>query len=74
VDIIKQAEYRMGASIYRSYRTQVGAYPTAEQRAWLSNIRQQVHKRYPGFPITPVFTVGEFESKLDEMRKMIQYP
>ena len=74
VDIIKQAEYRMGASIYRSYRTQVGAYPTAEQRAWLSNIRQQVHKRYPGFPITPVFTVGEFESKLDEMRKMIQLP
>lgn len=73
-EIIKQAEYRMGASIYRSYRTQVGAYPTAEQRAWLGNIRQQVSKRYPGFPVTPVFTVGEFESKLSDMRRLIQLP
>jgi hypothetical protein len=74
VEIIKQAEYRMGASIYRSYRTQVGAYPTAEQRTWLANIRQQVSKRYPGFPVTPVFTVGEFESKLSDMRRLIQLP
>jgi hypothetical protein len=73
-DIIKQAQYRMGASIYRSYRTQVGAYPTAEQRAWLGNIRKEINKRYAGFPVTPVFTVGEFESKLAEMRTLIQLP
>jgi len=74
VEIIKQAQYRMGSAIYRSYRTQVGAYPTSEQRAWLSNIRQQINKRYAGFPVTPVFTVGEFESKLAELRTMIQLP
>jgi hypothetical protein len=74
VDIIKQAQYRMGSAIYRSYRTQVGAYPTAEQRAWLGNIRKEINKRYPGFPVTPVFTVGEFESKLAELRTMIQLP
>jgi hypothetical protein len=74
VDIIKQAQYRMGSAIFRSYRTQVGAYPTEEQRAWLGNIRQQINKRYAGFPVTPVFTVGEFESKLAEMRKVIELP
>lgn len=74
VDIIKQAQYRMGSAIYRSYRTQVGAYPTSEQRAWLGNIRKEINKRYAGFPVTPVFTVGEFESKLAELRTMIQLP
>jgi hypothetical protein len=74
VDIIKQAQYRMGSAIYRSYRTQVGAYPTAEQRAWLGNIRKEINKRYAGFPVTPVFTVGEFESKMSELRTMIQLP
>jgi hypothetical protein len=73
-DIIKQAQYRMGSAIFRSYRTQVGAYPTQEQRAWLGNIRQQINKRYAGFPVTPVFTVGEFESKLAEMRTVIELP
>jgi hypothetical protein len=74
VEIIKQAQYRMGSAIYRSYRTQVGAYPTSEQRAWLGNIRKEINKRYAGFPVTPVFTVGEFESKLAELRTMIQLP
>jgi hypothetical protein len=74
VDIIKQAQYRMGSAIYRSYRTQVGAYPTSEQRAWLGNIRKEINKRYAGFPVTPVFTVGEFESKMSELRTMIQLP
>ena len=73
-EIIKQAQYRMGASIYRSYRTQVGAYPTAEQRAWLGNVRQEINKRYAGFPVTPVFTVGEFESKLVELGSLIRLP
>jgi hypothetical protein len=73
-EIIKQAQYRMGASIYRSYRTQVGAYPTAEQRAWLGNIRKEINKRYAGFPVVPVFTVGEFESKLSELRTLIELP
>jgi len=73
-EIIKQAQYRMGASIYRSYRTQVGAYPTAEQRAWLGNVRKEINRRYAGFPVTPVFTVGEFESKLAEMRTLIKLP
>ena len=74
VEIIKQAQYRMGSAIYRSYRTQVGAYPTSEQRAWLGNIRKEINKRYAGFPVTPVFTVGEFESKMSELRTMIQLP
>jgi hypothetical protein len=73
-EIIKQAQYRMGASIYRSYRTQVGAYPTAEQRAWLGNIRKEINKRYAGFPVVPVFTVGEFESTLSELRTLIELP
>ena len=72
--VIEQAQYRVAASQYKAYRAQVGAYPTAEQRAWLKTVRTELNKKYPGFPIVPVFTVGEFEKKIGQMKDAIADP
>ena len=73
-EIVEQAQYRMGSAIYRSYRQQVGAYPTEEQRAWLRSVRAAINKRYPGFPEVAVFEVGKFEQEVEELRKVIVDP
>ena len=69
--VIEQAQYRVASSQYRAYRAQVGAYPTSEQRAWLKSIREALNAQYPGFPVVPVFTVGEFEKKVVEMKQAV---
>ena len=72
--VIEQAQYRLAASQYKAYRAQVGAYPNEEQRAWLKGIRVELNNKYPGFPIVPVFTVGEFEKKVEQMRDAVDDP
>jgi hypothetical protein len=72
--IIEQAQYRLASSQYKAYRAQIGAYPSEEQREWLKGIRIDLNKKYPGFPIVPVFTVGEFEKKVEQMRDAIDDP
>jgi hypothetical protein len=72
--VIEQAQYRLASSQYKAYRSQVGAYPNEEQRAWLKGIRIELNKKYPGFPVVPVFTVGEFEKKLGQMRDAVSDP
>lgn len=71
-EVIDNAQYKMGSALYRAYRQQVGAYPTDAQRAWLASARREISKRYPGFPATPVFTVGEFEKKIQDLRNAVQ--
>lgn len=72
--VIEQAQYRLASAQYKAYRAQVGSYPTQDQRAWLKNVRTELNKKYPGFPIVPVFTVGEFEKKIGEMKQAIADP
>lgn len=72
--VIEEAQRRIASSQYGAYRAQVGAYPTAEQRAWLKNIRVKLNEQYPGFPVVPVFTVGEHEKKIESMRQAIVDP
>jgi hypothetical protein len=72
--IVEQAEYRIGSAQYRAYRSQIGPYPNAEQRAWLRNVRSELNRKYPGFPAVPVFTVGEFEQKVAQMQQAVQDP
>jgi len=73
-EVWDRAQYRVGASIYRYYRDQVGGYPTKEQSAWLKQVRGAIHRRFPGFPEVPVFTVGEFELKIDELKRAVSDP
>ncbi len=72
--VIEQAQYRLASSQYKAYRAQVGAYPNEEQRAWLKGIRVELNKKYPGFPVVPVFTVGEFEKKIVQMKQAVADP
>jgi hypothetical protein len=72
--VIDQAQYRVAASQYKAYRAQVGAYPTADQRAWLKTVREGLNAKYPGFPVVPVFTVGEFEKKIGQMKQAVADP
>lgn len=70
-EVLAQAQYRMGSAVYRSYRNQVGAYPSEEQRAWLRGIRRQIHARYPGFPEIAVFEVGKFEKEVADLQTLV---
>jgi hypothetical protein len=72
--VVEQAQYRVAASQYKAYRAQVGAYPTADQRAWLKNVRIKLNEMYPGFPVVPEFTVGLFEKKIVQMKDAIDDP
>jgi len=72
--VIDQAQYRIGSAQYRAYKAQVGSYPNEEQRAWLKNVRSKLNAKYPGFPVVPVFTVGEFESNIVKMRSAVENP
>jgi len=71
--VIEQAQYRAGAAQYRSYRDQVGAYPTGDQREWLRGVRTALSERYPGFPAVAVFEVGGFDQRLDQMRRAVEH-
>jgi hypothetical protein len=71
-EVIDNAQYKMGSALYRAYRQQVGAYPTDAQRDWLASARKEISRRYPGFPATPVFTVGEFEKKIEDLRNAVE--
>jgi len=72
--VIEQAQYRVAATQYKSYRSQVGAYPNEDQRAWLKNVRVALHDKYPGFPVVPEFTVGVFEKKVEQMKQAVTDP
>jgi hypothetical protein len=70
-EVLEQAQYRMGSAIYRSYKDQVGAYPSQEQREWLRGIRREIHKRYRGFPEIAVFEVGKFDDEVAKLRLLV---
>ena len=73
-EVIEQAQYRIGSAQYRAYKAQVGSYPNEEQRAWLKNVRSKLNEKYPGFPVVPIFTVGEFERNIEKMRSAVTNP
>jgi hypothetical protein len=70
-EVLDQAQYRMGSAIYRSYKDQVGAYPSEEQREWLRGVRREIHKRYKGFPEIAVFEVGKFDDEVAKLRLLV---
>jgi hypothetical protein len=70
-EMIDLAQYRVGNAIYRDLKRQAGKYPSEEVSAWLSRQRQKIHEKYPGFPARPVFTIGEFEGKIEQMQRAV---
>lgn len=73
-EIIELAQYRIGSAIYRDLKRQAGQYPNQEVRDWLARQRQKIHEQYPGFPAQAVFTIGEFQQTVEQLRNVANDP
>jgi len=70
-EIVAAAQYKIGASIYREKRNQLGDTLSSEQRDWLSQWRASLNKEYPGFPAKAQFNPGELDDFTKELRKLV---
>ena len=50
-DWTRLAEARVGNVAYDQARQMIGPSPNAEQRQWLSNVKEQLRQRFPGFDV-----------------------
>jgi len=73
-EMIDLAQLRVGNAIYRDLKRQAGKYPPAEVKEWLTRQREKINKKLPGFPTKPVFTVGEFDRNIKEMKRAVADP
>jgi hypothetical protein len=73
-EMIELAQFRVGNAIYRDLKRQAGKYPPAEVKDWLRRQRQKISEKFPGFPAQPVFTVGEFQQNIQEMKRAVDDP
>jgi hypothetical protein len=71
-EMLAGAQNRIGMSIYREKRNQLGDTITAPQREWLSQWRVYLNSKYPGFPVQADFNPGEFENTITELKSIIQ--
>jgi hypothetical protein len=51
--MVAAAQYKIGSSIYRQKRNQLGDTLSSEQRDWLSQWRVYLNEEYPGFQPKP---------------------
>jgi hypothetical protein len=73
-EMIDLAQFRVGNAIYQDLKRQAGKYPPAEVKDWLRRQRQKISEKFPGFPAQPVFTVGEFQQSIKEMKRAVEDP
>lgn len=73
-EMIDLAQYRVGNALYRDLKRQAGQFPNAEIRQWLSLQREKINKKFPGFPVKPVFTINEFARNIEEMKRAVADP
>jgi hypothetical protein len=70
-EMVAAAQYKIGASIYREKRNQLGDTLTSEQRDWLSQWRVFLNEQYPGFPAKAQFNPGELDNFTKELRNLV---
>ena len=70
-EMVAGAQYRIGMSIYRSKRAQLGDTLTNEQREWLANWRKYLNSQYPGFPAKAQFNPGELDAFIGELKNAV---
>ena len=73
-EMIDLAQFRVGNAIYQDLKRQAGKYPPAEVKDWLRRQRIKINEKLPGFPAQPVFTVGEFQRNIKEMKRAVADP
>jgi hypothetical protein len=69
---LKQAQKRVGSYLYAFERDKFGINPSKNERAELRNIRADINKRYPGFPIAADFNPGEFPNFIKELKNLVK--
>jgi hypothetical protein len=69
---VAQAQKRVGSYLYSVERAKFGINPSKNERAELRNIRKDIHKRYPGFPIVSEFKTGEFDNFIDSLKRLVK--
>lgn len=70
-EMVAGAQYRIGMSIYRSKRAQLGDTLTNEQREWLADWRKYLNSQYPGFPAKAQFNPGELDAFIGELKNAV---
>ena len=70
-EMVAAAQYKIGSSIYREKRNQLGDTLSSEQRDWLSQWRVFLNKEYPGFPAKAQFNPGELDAFTKELRNLV---
>ena len=70
-EMVAAAQYKIGSSIYRQKRNQLGDTLTEEQRNWLSQWRVFLNEQYPGFPAKAQFNPGELDDFTKELRNLV---
>jgi hypothetical protein len=73
-EMIELAQFRVGNALYQDLKRQAGKFPPQEVRDWLRRQRQAIHKKLPGFPAQPVFTIGEFARNVEQMKRAAADP
>jgi len=68
-EMVAAAQYRMGMSIYRSKRAELGDKLSKEQRDWLAQWRVYLNQQYPGFPAKAQFNPGEFDKIIGDLKR-----
>jgi hypothetical protein len=77
---VQLANQRLGAMIYRVARSRVSSdpvtgkpRPTAEERAWLAQVRDAIEQRYPGYSPMPL-TLGQTDRTITKLIAAVQDP
>ena len=73
-EMLDLAQYRVGSAVYRDLKSQVGQYPTKEEREWLAKQRLKIHAKYPGFPPKAVFEVNKLEVRIGQLKAIVDNP
>jgi hypothetical protein len=73
-EMIDLAQFRVGNALYRDLKRQAGKYPPTEVKDWLRRQRQKISEQLPGFPAQAVFTIGEFDRSIKEMKRAVTDP
>lgn len=71
LEIIAQAQKRLGSVKYRAARRMIGSFPNELQRQRLSDYRLYLNEELPGFPPQAEFVTNAFENRLANLRDMV---
>ena len=73
-ELLDEAQRTVGFSFYKRLRDQAGPYPNQAQRDYLSEYRQFLIKKYPGFGKGTIKTSSERENLIRELRTAAEDP